>query len=378
MLKTTRVRKHEIGLWFRHGDLHKVLQPGTHRRLALWRLGRRNQVEVVDVLSPRFEHDLLKILVRDSELNSRLTVVDLTEQERALVWIDGRLRAILPAGLHAFWNTHCEVLVERYSVADLRLEHSKIDAVMNFRGASQLLAAVRIEAHERVMLFREGELIDQLEPGLFVYWLGGAKVTWKSVDLREQVADIQGQEIMTADKVTLRMNLVVTHRVTDPVKAVTDVSDWAQALYREAQLELRAAVGGRTLERLLSDKDEVGAEIRDRLAMRTGEFGVSISGVGLRDFILPGDMKVILNEVIVAQKQAEANLIRRREETAAARSQANTAKLLAENPVLARMKELEALQEIMKGANATFVLGAGDLSEQISSLIRREAASANN
>jgi regulator of protease activity HflC (stomatin/prohibitin superfamily) len=143
-------------------------------------------------------------------------------------------------------------------------------------------------------------------------------------------------------------------------------------LYREAQLELRAAVGGRTLEKLLVDKDEVGNEIRNRLAPRAAEFGVTVSGVGLRDIILPGDMKVILNEVIVAQKQAEANLIRRREETAAARSQANTAKLLAENPVLARMKELEALQEILKGTQASFVLGSGDLAEQIGSLIRKE------
>ena len=86
-------------------------------------------------------------------------------------------------------------------------------------------------------------------------------------------------------------------------------------------------------------------------------------------------MKIILNEVIVAQKQAEANLIRRREETAAARSQANTAKLLAENPVLSRMKELEALQEILRGTNATFVLGTGDLADQISGLIRKEQTS---
>jgi regulator of protease activity HflC (stomatin/prohibitin superfamily) len=222
------------------------------------------------------------------------------------------------------------------------------------------------------MLYQEGELVDQLGPGHFVYWRGGPSVSWKAVDLREQVADIQGQEIMTADKVTLRMNLVVTHRVTDPVKAVSEVADWAQALYREAQLELRAAVGGRTLEKLLVDKDEVGNEIRNRLAPRAAEFGVTVSGVGLRDIILPGDMKVILNEVIVAQKQAEANLIRRREETAAARSQANTAKLLAENPVLARMKELEALQEILKGTQASFVLGSGDLAEQIGSLIRKE------
>jgi regulator of protease activity HflC (stomatin/prohibitin superfamily) len=74
------------------------------------------------------------------------------------------------------------------------------------------------------------------------------------------------------------------------------------------------------------------------------EFGVSVRSVGLRDIILPGEMKQILNQVIEAEKQAQANLIRRREETAAARSQANTAKLLAENPGAgSRMKELESL-----------------------------------
>jgi hypothetical protein len=76
--------------------------------------------------------------------------------------------------------------------------------------------------------------------------------------------------------------------------------------------------------------------------------------------------------VIEAQKQAEANLIRRREETAAARSQANTARLLAENPVLARMKELEALEEILAGTKATFILGPGDLAAQVHKLVTKD------
>ena len=88
----------------------------------------------------------------------------------------------------------------------------------------------------------------------------------------------------------------------------------------------------------------------------------------MRDIVLPGDMKNLMNQVIEAQKQAEANLIRRREETAAARSQVNTARLLADNPVLTRMKELEALAEILAGAKTTFVFGQGDLSEQIRGL----------
>lgn len=373
MRKTIRIRSHELGLWFRHGELHRVLEPGV---LRVWGLGyrkRRDDVQVIDTLRPRFEHDMLKVLAQDERLAHRLVVVDLKDDERALVWVDGRLHVILPKGLHAFWNQTREVEIETYNINDARFDHPKMESILTLPGAVQLLNGVRVESHERVMLFRDGQLIDRLGAGHYVYWRGGKAVTWKSVDLREQIADVQGQEIMTADKVTLRVNLVATYRVTDPVKAVTEVVDYAQALYRETQLELRAAVGGRTLEKLLADKDELGAEIRNGLASKAESFGVSVSGVGLRDVILPGDMKAILNEVILAQKQAEANLIRRREETAAARSQANTAKLLAEQPVLARMKELEALQDILKGSKATFVLGSGDIAEQVGSLIRRDA-----
>ncbi len=373
MMKTLRIRKHELGLWFRHGDLRAVLDPGAHR-VATWPLRRHDTFEVVDTLTPRFTHDRLEALTREPQLASRLTIVDLKDDERALAWVNGRLEAVLGPGLHAYWSGPAAVEVERHNVNEPRFEHPRLESILNFPAGAKYFNGVRVEAHERVMLFREGKLVDQLGPGHFVYWRGGPAVTWKPVDLREHVADIQGQEIMTADKVTLRVNLVATHRVTDPVKAVTEVADWTQSLYREAQLQLRAAVGGRSLEKLLSDKDDVGNEIRSRLATRAAAFGVAVAGVGLRDIILPGDMKVILNEVIVAEKQAEANLIRRREETAASRSQANTAKLLADNPVLARMKELETLQEILKGTDATFVLGSGDLADQVGSLIRKGQA----
>lgn len=378
MLKTIRVRTLEVGLWFRHGELFRVLEPGVYRVPGVWPWAGRDRVEVIDTLHPRFEHDRLRALVRDERLASRLEIVDLKDDERALVWVDGRLGAILADGLHAFWKAPATIEVERFSVHEGRFVHPKLEAILGFPGGSTLLGGLRVDSHERVMLFRDGKLTDQLGAGLFVYWKGGASVTWKTVDLREQVADIQGQEIMTADKVTLRMNLVVTHRVVDPAKAVTEVADWSQALYREAQLELRNAVGGRTLEQLLADKDEVGSQIRNRLASRAAEFGVSVLGVGLRDVILPGDMKTILNEVIVAQKQAEANLIRRREETAAVRSQANTAKLLADNPALARLRELEALQEILRGAKTTFVFGSGqqNLGDQVTSMLRRDAEQA--
>ena len=216
---------------------------------------------------------------------------------------------------------------------------------------------------------RDGVLIERLREGLHVFWKGTGKLAWKSIDLREQVADVAGQEIMTSDKVTLRVNLIVTYQVRDAEKAVTLTADYQQALYREAQLVLRAAVGQKPLDALLADKASVGEEVRAALAARAAELGVAVKSIGLRDIILPGDMKELMNRVIAATKEAEANLIKRREETAAARSQANTAKLLAESPQLARLKEMEKLQQILAGTKATFVLGTGDLTQQIRGLI---------
>ena len=135
---------------------------------------------------------------------------------------------------------------------------------------------------------------------------------------------------------------------------------------------LRAAIGTKPLDALLADKESVGNEVRAALVPRAEQLGVTVKSVGLRDIILPGDMKSLLNQVIAATKEAEANLIRRREETAAARSQANTARLLAENPQLARLKELELLKDVLAGTKATFVFGQGDLSDQVRTLVAQD------
>ena len=133
-------------------------------------------------------------------------------------------------------------------------------------------------------------------------------------------------------------------RLADARKAVSSTDDVRQALYRETQLALRAIVGVRELDVFLSDKDVVAQQIEQAVRRRADELGLSVVSVGIRDVILPGDMKDLMNKVTEAKKAAEANLISRREETAAMRSQANTAKLLADNPTLMRLRELEVLE----------------------------------
>lgn len=376
MFNLLRIRKHEVGLWFRHGDFLRVLAPGKH---GIWNIpfAAKNAVEVYDTLNTEFRHKLLDLLIDQPAVAQRLLVIDLDDDQRALLWKDGRLYRVLGAGRHAFWNSPAKLAVETFNVNDFVFTHKRIETVLAHPEARKVFEGLRVEQGEVVLLYRDGELFDRLGAGVHVYWKGAGSIERKIVDLCEQVLDVAGQEIMTADKVTLRVNLLVTYVVNDPRKAVESVGDYAQALYREAQLSLRESVGVRNLDKLLSDKDAVGSEVRNALAGRAETFGVVVRGVGLRDVILPGEMKAILNEVILAQKQAEANLIRRREETAAARSQANTAKLLAEHPGLARMKELEALQEILRGTKATFILGQGDLSEQVRGLIAKDVADAS-
>lgn len=367
-----RIKSYEKGLLFKYGDFVKFLQPGTYRLWSrLWSRARA-EVQIVSTLNVKFEHVLLDVLIKHPAVREALTVVELADHERALVWKDGRLAYIVGPGRHAFWDEPYELRVEKFDANALRLRHAKLDAIVGLSGSPRWLMGIDVDEHEDALLMKDGEIIEKLAKGRHVFWKDVGRLTWKAIDRREQVADVAGQEIMTQDKVTLRVNLVVTYQVIDPIKAVTVVNDHAQALYREAQLALRAAVGTRSLDALLADKESVGGEVKNALASRAAEFGVVIRGVGLRDIILPGEMKSILNQVIEAEKAAQANLIKRREETAAARSQANTAKLLAENPVLARMKELELMQEILDGAKVTFVLGDGDIASQIRRLSKSD------
>ena len=363
MLIQTRIRPHEVGLRFRHGELRDILLPGTHyKRPGTW-------LETYDRLRIEFKHEFLDTLLENERLRSMLVVVDLADNERALVSQRGRLLYLLSPGRYVFWKQTDELVVETYDVTDIRFEHPNLSRILSNPAAEGLLRSISTGEHEQTLIYNNGELVELFGPGTYAYWIGAGNVTHKNIDKREQLLDIGGQEIMTSDKVTLRVNVLVSYCIADALLSATVVSDAAQTIYREAQLALRAAVGTRTLDDLLAAKSVVSDEVLGAIKDRAAEFGVEVRSAGIRDIILPGEMKSILNQVIEAQKQAEANLIKRREETATARSQANTARLMAENPVLRRMKELEQLQLVLAGTKATIVLGQGDIAQQIHQMV---------
>ena len=130
-------------------------------------------------------------------------------------------------------------------------------------------------------------------------------------------------------------------------------------MYRELQYGLRKAVSAKMLDELLGDKASLDADIFAWVRGRVSDLGIEILGVG-RDVILPGEMKDILNSVVQAEKAAQANVIRRREEANATRSLLNTARLIEDSPVLMRLKELEALEKVAEKIDTLTVFGGLD------------------
>jgi regulator of protease activity HflC (stomatin/prohibitin superfamily) len=366
VIRWFRVRENERALVFRHGAFLGTLPPGRHLRFdPLW----RERIDVVSVREPWLRHPCLDVIVRSGRLGDEAIVLDLADHERALVWVDGRLDAVLRPGISVLWTVFHAVRVQVVDARTLALASPEIQVVLAARGADDALESVSVEAGHVALFFKEGRHEATLGPGTHAWWTGVARTRAVIVDLREQVLDVVGQDIMTADKVTLRLNAVLAYRVADPVKAVTAVEDFRQALYRETQLALRGVIGTRELDLLLSDREALARELDGVLRARVGPFGVEVISLGIRDVILPGEMKDLLNKVTQAKKAAEANLITRREEVAAMRSQANTARILESSPTLMRLREMETLERVADKGHLKVVVGEKGLTDRVMKLV---------
>jgi hypothetical protein len=365
-ITTVKIRSFEKGLYFRDREFRGLLGADRHWFAAL---PGKVRVEIVSQRNPWLVHKDLDLVIKSGALAGQATVLDLKEYERALVWIDGRFAAVVAGGQYALWTAFRQVRTEVVDARAVRFEHTDLAAILRSPGADKFLEEVTIEDGHVGVFFRDGAYIETLAPGRYAMWKGVQRAKVLQVNKRELTLDVSGQEIMTADKVTLRLNVVATYRVVDALAAVDKTEDARQALYREAQLAIRAVVGTRELDALLADKDTVAAELEAAVRSRAAEFGLAVTGLGIRDIILPGEMKDLLNKVIEARKAAEANLIARREETAAMRNQANTAKLLEASPTLMRLRELEVLEKVAGNSKLSVVLGEKGLADRVVNLL---------
>lgn len=378
MLKRFVVKKNERGVLLRDGDYERILNAGRHyfvdpmSRLSLvtWKLDSpMTDVATVDYL-----------LQNDPQTAAEsFESMELSEDEAGLRYENDVLVEILPPASRRFiWKGLLRHRLERvdlrrgYGVAPEVASHLLQPALRGrpVAGAGALLVA-QVPAYHVGVLRVDGKVERLMQPGVEVFWRFNRDVLVELVDMRLQAMEVTGQEILSRDKVGLRLNLAASWRFTDVLLAYEKLTKPAEHLYRELQFGLRAAVGTRALDELLENKQVIDEVVGAHVKQKLQGFGIEVGSVGVKDIVLPGEMKAILAQVVEAEKSAEANVIRRREETAATRSLLNTAKVMEDNPTALRLKELETLERVAERIDRISVFGG--LDQVLSGLVKIRA-----
>jgi regulator of protease activity HflC (stomatin/prohibitin superfamily) len=346
MLRVT-VKDGERALLTRDGRLEQVLEPGRHRLLdPLGTLA----VERFPVVRTEFPADRYAVLkaARPDLTATLFEAVETRADEVAIVRLDGRPTHLMgPWQIRVFWKLATSVEAERIDVTgDPKVAPRHLASVARERNS--LITEHVVENHEAGLLYVEGRLTERLAPGRHAFWTVGRKIEVKRFDLRPQAVEITAQEMLTKDRIALRVTLTAFRRIVDPERAVAAVADVDGWLYRLVQFAIREAVAARTLDEVLSAKNALDAELRGFVRERIADTGLDVMELGVKDVILPGEIRELVNKVVEAERTAKANQIRRQEETAATRSLLNTAKLMEDNPLLLRLKELESLERLVE------------------------------
>jgi regulator of protease activity HflC (stomatin/prohibitin superfamily) len=345
---TAIVKDDERAFLRRDGRFEKLLPPG---RFTDFDLFGQLTVETVKILRAEIapEKALLIAKTDPDVADENFAIVRPGSTEVAIVSMDGEPKhLVLPNTTRAFWKTLTTVDVETIdTAAALRVEKRHLDKLDASRAGGSIVSTV-VEANEAGLLFVDGVLTERLGPGRHAFWAVGRQVRIVKVDLRPQPLEVTAQEILTKDRVGIRVTLTAFARIVDPEKAALASGDVNATLYRLIQFAIREAVAARTLDDILAARDTIDREVRAYVSERAAALGAEIGEIGVKDVILPGDVRDLLNKVVEAERIAKANIIRRQEETAATRSLLNTSKLMENNPLLLRLKELEALEKLVE------------------------------
>lgn len=366
---------------FFDGRIEAITGPGVINRF--FASGRREFL-LVDVSEPEVKLANVESHLRDpnGKLAAHIEAVDIAPDQLGLVYKQERLSGILaPSARALYWKKTAQVNAMPVRVQRVDLSQPAIDenllrcllaAVVNSPLAQdvQRLCVLKIIApHELGVLSIDGRYQQLLQPGNYGFWKSARQVQIDVLDTRAQASEVSGQEILTKDKLSLRVNLSASWKVIDAHAAKFRIVDYKEGLYRELQFALRHAIGTRTLDELLANKSALDSVIHDYAAEKIAAFGVQLISVGVKDLILPGELRELLNQVVHAEKMALANVIKRREETSATRNLLNTARLMEESPILLRLKELESLEKIAEKVGSLTVLGGVEgLMKQLVSL----------
>ena len=185
-----------------------------------------------------------------------------------------------------------------------------------------------------------------------------------------QRVEISGQDILTSDKVGVRLNLVCCYKITDPVGLTRKTSNIAEQIYSAGQLAAREYVGRLKLDELLDRREELASCLSEKIKQIEKEYPVELGNVGIKDIILPGRDQDDYEYGADCREAGPGQRHYQKEEVASTRSLLNTARLMEENKILYRLKEMEYLEKICEKVGSISLSGGNGILGQLAELTK--------
>jgi len=356
------------GLHFVNGIFKDILGPGKHS-YSTW--FAEHQITLVQARMPRIDTSDIDLVYKSNPdlVSQTVRCIKGSSNTITAVYADGNLKDIFSNDeSRYYWCDTFTITIEEIDPAkDIFVAQKLVKAIKKSSlGYYDIMSEITIPAKHTGLLFVDNEFHSKLEEGSYAIWKTTQEFSVFVEDKRPQELEIIGQEFITKDKVTMRFNGVCEFQVINHQELFESVSNYSAAIRREVQLVFRNQLEALTLDQILDDKTNLDKDLIKQLQSKFDDKLVVFKSIKLKDIILPGEMRELFNKVVQADKEAQANLIKRREETAATRSLLNTARLMENNPTLLRLKELETLENIIQKVNSINVTdGVGGLIDLI-------------
>ncbi|MFM2359287.1 MAG: hypothetical protein RLY16_1280, partial [Bacteroidota bacterium] len=298
-MKRVIVNTWQKALVYKNNEFRRVLNAGNY---WIW----NEKVTVVDIREQLDQFANLELLARNSSLHEVLQFIEVGDQKIVLQLENGNLKAVLTTGLYAFWKEYAGYTFVEANLSETFIREDISRVILQNRMLAAFVRTSNIENYEAALLFVDGKFEGKLAAGLHYWWKNEKSVQIVRADVRMQQLEINGQEILTKDKAALRINAWAQFRVADIEKAVLQNAAYDKQLYILLQLALRSVVATLGFDELLEKRERLSDMMLDQLREHATALGVEIANFGIRDIILSGEVRAIMNEVLVADKKAQA------------------------------------------------------------------------
>jgi len=217
-----------------------------------------------------------------------------------------------------------------------------------------LWSAIKIlNEYERGVIFRLGRVIQAKGPGLII--LIPVIDRMQRVSMRLVATDVDPQDVITRDNVSVKVNAVIYFRVVDPTKAIVEVENYAYAMSQLAQTTLRSVCGQAELDELLSDREKINNQLQEILDTHTDPWGIKVATVELKHIDLPVEMQRAMAKQAEAERERRAKVINAEGEYQAADRLAEAAQIIADHPMALQLRYLQTMREMASENNSTTI-----------------------